>query len=43
MGARLAVAVLYVSGWLQLWLHLTAFAVVSRDSPSFIPAGQSAY
>jgi hypothetical protein len=35
--------VLNVSGWLQLWLHSTAFVVVCRDSPSFISAGQLAY
>ena len=43
IGAHLAVAVLNVSGWLQLWLHLTAFAVVCRDLPSFISAGHTAY
>lgn len=32
IGAHLAVAVLNISGWLQLWLHLTAFAVVARGS-----------
>jgi nucleoid DNA-binding protein len=42
-GAPLAVAVLNVSGWLQLWLHSMAFVVVCRDSPSFISAGQLAY
>ena len=43
MGAHLAVAVLNISGWLQLWLHLTAFVVVCRDSPSFISAVRKAY
>jgi hypothetical protein len=42
-GAHLAVAVLNISGWLQLWLHLTAFAVVARGSSSFTSAGQLAY